>query len=201
MRLRNNPNALNELENSKYIINSFPTKIDEKTIIELGMGKGEMITELAYKNPNKKYIGIEKYATVAHKAMKRAEKLKLENFNIICDDIVNLPSLLKGKANIIWLTFSDPWPKNRHEKRRLTHSIFLDIYKKILSKNGVIKLKTDNDKLFEWTLEHMKEYGMILNNITRNFHLDKTSKNNIMTGYELKWSLVGKKINYLEAKF
>lgn len=201
MRLRNNPNAIPELEKSKYLIQEFPVKLDKNTVLEIGMGKGEMITQLAKNNPTIEYIGIEKFATVAHKAMKRAEALELDNFRIICDDISNLPDDLNGKVDTIWLTFSDPWPKARHDKRRLTYKTFLDIYKQILSKNGVIRFKTDNDKLFEWTIEHMEEYGIKLSNVTRDFHNHDASKDNIMTGYEIKWSSNGKKINYLEARF
>lgn len=201
MRLRNNPDAMPELEASKYLIKDFPYTLDEDTTLEVGMGKGEMITQLAAQNPNKKYLGIEKFATVAHKAMKRAEKLELDNFGIICDDLANLPDMLNGKVKTIWLTFSDPWPKARHEKRRLTYKDFLEIYKKLLSNDGVLKFKTDNDKLFEWTVEHMQENGVKLSNVTRDFHSHEASKDNIMTGYEIKWSETGKKINYLEARF
>ena len=101
MRLRNNPNAYSELEQTKYLIKDYPIKIDKNTIIELGMGKGEMITQLAKQNPNTKYIGVEKFATVAHKAMKRAEKLEIDNFRIIVDDIKNLPEIFKGKVQTI----------------------------------------------------------------------------------------------------
>lgn len=201
MRLRNNPNAIIELQSTEYLIQKFPHKVDTNTIIELGMGKGEMITDLASKNPNTKYLGIEKFATVAHKAYKRAEKLELENFNIICEDIQRLPELLDGKVNTVWLTFSDPWPKARHDKRRLTYKTFLDLYKNILTDDGVIRFKTDNDKFFEWSVEHMEEYGMKLSNVTRDFHSHEASKDNSMTGYEKKWSESGKKINYLEARF
>ena len=201
MRLRNNPNAEENLKNSEYLVQNFPFKIQKNTIIELGMGKGEMITQLALENPEKNYLGIEKYATVAEKAMKKAKKMNLNNFKILCEDISKIPSLLDGKVKTIWLTFSDPWPKNKHEKRRLTHINFFNIYKLFLEKNGVIKFKTDNDKLFEWTIEHLTENNINLDNITRDFHSHKCSKNNVMTGYEKKWSDKGKKINYLEARF
>lgn len=201
MRIRNNPNAMTELENSIYLIKNKSYVVDENTIIELGMGKGEMITQLAKANPNTQYIGIEKCATVAHRAMKKAEELELKNFKIMVEDISDIPDMLKGKVNTLWLTFSDPWPKARHAKRRLTHMEFLNIYKNILTKNGVLKFKTDNDKLFEWTVEHMEENNIKLSNVTRDFHVHKSSINNIKTGYEIKWSGLGKKINYLEARF
>ena len=201
MRLKNNPNAMNELIESKVFIQDFPYTVNKNDILEIGMGKGEMITQMALNNQKKKYIGIEKYATVAHKAMKKAEELKLKNFNIIVEDIANIPPLINGKVKTIWLTFSDPWPKARHEKRRLTHRGFINIYKELLTNDGVIMFKTDNDKFFEWSVEHMKEYGLKLSNVTRDFHNHESSKENIMTGYEIKWSSQGKKINYLEARF
>lgn len=201
MRLRHNPNAKNELNTSEYVAKKYPININKNTIIELGMGKGEMITQLAKQNPTKQYIGIEKYATVAHKALKKARELELKNFLIINEDIKNIPELIKGKINDLWLTFSDPWPKARHEKRRLTHKSFLDLYKSILSTDGVVNLKTDNDKFFEYSLESMKEYGMEIIVETRDFHKSKWVENNVMTGYEKKWSESGKNINFLRAKF
>ena len=201
MRLRNDPQAEQKLLDSGLLINKFPYKIPEGAIIELGMGKGEMITGLAEANPDKIYIGIEKFATVAARAAKRAKELELKNFFIICEDIAKLPELLEGSIDQIWLTFSDPWPKARHEKRRLTYKSFLDIYKNILNEDGVIRFKTDNDKLFEYSVESMTEYGMKLDNVTRDFHAHPASEGNVMTGYEIKWSSQGKNINYLEAKF
>ncbi len=201
MRLRNNPNAMEELEASGLLITKFPMKIDKTFVLELGMGKGEMITELAFNNPKINYIGIEKYPTVAARAAKLALEKDLKNFKIICEDIIDLPTMLSGKTDLIWLTFSDPWPKNRHEKRRLTHIEYMKIYKNLISTNGLLKFKTDNDKLFEWTVEHLEENKLKLNNVTRDFHEHPSSKENIMTGYEKKWSETGKKINYLEVLF
>ncbi|CAM9114262.1 tRNA (guanosine(46)-N7)-methyltransferase TrmB [Mycoplasma todarodis] len=201
MRLRNNPNAQVELDASKYTVKEYPFKVNKNVIIELGMGKGEMITELAAQNPDKYYVGIEKFATVAHKAMKRAEKLELNNFSIIDKDIKDLPELIEGTVETIWLTFSDPWPKARHEKRRLTYKSFLDHYKNILSEDGVINMKTDNDKLFLYSLESMQEYGMEILAVTRDFHNSKWIEGNVMTGYEKKWSESGKNINFLRARF
>ncbi|NQZ65621.1 MAG: tRNA (guanosine(46)-N7)-methyltransferase TrmB [Mycoplasmatales bacterium] len=201
MRLRNNPNAMSELEESKYLIKNFPFKLNSKTVLELGMGKGDMLTSLAKNNPELIYIGLEKFATVANIARKKAELSRLENINIVVDDVKNIPSIFIGKTETIWLTFSDPWPKNRHAKRRLTHMNFINIYKKILDKNGTIKFKTDNDKFFEWTVEHLRENGIKMRNITRDFHSHKSSIDNIKTEYEIKWSSLGKKINYLEIYF
>lgn len=200
MRLRNDPMADQKLIDSGILIQDFPFQISKNTTIELGMGKGEMITELASLYPNRQFIGVEKFPTVAAKAAKRANELGLKNFLIICEDIVKLPELLDGKVDEIWLTFSDPWPKARHEKRRLTYKTFLEIYENLLSENGVLKFKTDNDKLFDYSEESMRNFGFQLSNITRDFHNHKSSKNNVKTGYETKWSSIGKNINYLEAR-
>ena len=101
MRLKNNPDAVPELNKSNYKLKLFPHEINEETIIEVGMGKGEMITQLAKANPELNYIGIEKYPTIAHKAMKRAEKLNINNFKIIVEDLKDVPALLNGKINTI----------------------------------------------------------------------------------------------------
>lgn len=200
MRLRNDPEADKKLIESGMLINDFPYTLPSNTTIELGMGKGEMITQLAQDNPDHFFIGIEKYATVAAKAVKRAKEMELKNFFVICEDIFKLPELLKGQVDTIWLTFSDPWPKARHEKRRLTYKKFLEIYKALLTDKGVLKFKTDNDKLFEYSVESMKQFGFKLSNVTRDFHNHKASIGNVKTGYEVKWSSLGKNINYLEAK-
>lgn len=201
MRLRNDPNAKNILLESEYLIQDFPIVVDKNTVLEMGMGKGEMLVELARLNPDIQYIGIEKYPTVALKSMKKAKKLKLNNFKIINEDIINLPNLIKGNVDLIWLTFSDPWPKKRHFKRRLTYKTFLDIYKSLLTEEGKLKIKTDNDGFFDFSIESIVEYGAKIQNLTRDFHNSDLSINNIMTGYEKKWSSKGKNINYLEIKF
>ncbi len=201
MRLRNDPNAREKLNDSNIIIKDFPISLNNKTIIEIGMGKGEMITQLAFMNPNKTYIGIEKYPTVAAKALKKAQELKLTNFFIICDDVINLKENFNGKVDEIWLTFSDPWPKDRHFKRRLTYKDFLDIYKSILSQDGILKIKTDNDKFFAWSIESIEDYGAKIIFKTNDLHNSEKNSSNVKTGYEIKWSEKGKNINYMEVKF
>lgn len=201
MRLRKDPNAQNFIQNSKYVINEFPINLNKEIILEVGMGKGEMLTELASKNPEKTFIGIEKFDTVAVKAIKKAEKLNLTNFFVICEDLDKLRDAFQGQVEEMWLTFSDPWPKVRHYKRRLTYKTFLDIYKQILSSKGVLKIKTDNDRFFAWTLESLAEYGAKIIYQTNDLHKSEKNKDNVCTGYEIKWSEKGKNINYLEAKF
>ncbi len=201
MRLRNDPEAKIFLENSDLVIKDFPVKLNKDTIIEIGMGKGEMLTELALKNKNKIYIGVEKYHTVAAKALRRANKLELKNFFIICEDIEKLADCFNGNVDEIWLTFSDPWPKKRHFKRRLTYKKFLDIYKNLLSNDGILKIKTDNDNFFQWSIEQINEYGANIIFETNDLHNSEKNEDNVKTGYEIKWSEKGKNINYMEVKF
>ncbi|MCC3160894.1 MAG: tRNA (guanosine(46)-N7)-methyltransferase TrmB, partial [Mollicutes bacterium PWAP] len=170
MRLRNNEKYNKQLFESDYLIKDFPFEVNKNVIIELGMGKGEMITLLAKKNPHQMYLGVEKFPTVAAKAMKKAEKLGIKNFKIICEDIKDLPNLLIGNVNTMWLTFSDPWPKSRHDNRRLTYKTFLEYYSLILGKTGILKLKTDNDGFFEWSIESMVKFKANILDITRDLH-------------------------------
>lgn len=201
MRLRNIKNAKEQLLESEYVIKDLPQKIDANYVLEMGMGKGEMLVELALQNPEINYIGIEKYPTVALKSMKRAKKHQLTNFKILNLDIKNLLDNIQGKTKLIWLTFSDPWPKKRHHKRRLTYKNFLTIYEQLLTYDGILKIKTDNDDFFDYSIESLNQYGAKIINLSRDFHNSNLSKNNIMTGYEKKWSDQGKNINYLEAIF
>lgn len=158
-----------------------------------------MITQLALLHPKEKFIGIEKYATVAYKAAKKGLQMNLKNFKIICDDIKNLANLIEDKVNCIWLTFSDPWPKARHQKRRLTHPNFLKVYAKILKPDGTLKFKTDNDNLFAYSVEMLQNEKWNILTLTHDLHNHIAERNNIMTEYEKKWAALGKNINYLVA--
>ncbi len=201
MRLRKDFQANEKLKALNYEVSTFPLIVNKNWVIELAMGKGEMITQLAQINFHRIYLGIEKEATVALKAAKRAKALNLTNFHIICNDIKKLPFLIAGKVNLIWLTFPDPWPKNRHEHRRLTSKSFLNIYKQLLTKDGVLKFKTDNDQLFNSSIESLKKNNWKIIYITNDLHNDIKNNENVQTGYEVKWSKNSKNINYLEAKF
>lgn len=202
MRLRNDNRALERLELSNLLIKQSNKKIKltKKTILEIGMGKGEMITEMANLYPNLTFYGLEKYATAAAKAIKKAKEYSLENFKIILDDAIKIDEIFSGKCDVIYLTFSDPWPKKRHEKRRLTYKTFLEKYAKILTKDGVIKLKTDNDSLYNYSLESFKENNWKIIDFGTDLHGSKYNSKNIKTGYEVKWSGKGKNINFIIAK-
>ncbi|QJR43679.1 tRNA (guanosine(46)-N7)-methyltransferase TrmB [Mycoplasma miroungigenitalium] len=202
MRLRYDKNAEPKLQASPYMIkeNQYPIKLDENCIIEIGMGKGEMIVELARLNPTKTFYGLEKYPTVAAKALKKAEEYQLNNFYIIIADAVNIPDIFVGKASTIWLTFSDPWPKARHFRRRLTYKSFLDLYKIIMDENSILKFKSDNDKLYEFSLESFNENDWKIIDFGEDLHQSSYASKNVMTGYERKWSEQGKNINFIFAK-
>lgn len=201
MRLRNNPKAKDYLFELDFVLNDYPIKLDENTILEVGMGKGEMLSQIALNNPDLICIGIEKSPTVAFQAAKKAQELNLKNFFIVCNDIEKLLDKFEGKLKNIWLTFSDPWPKKRHYKRRLTYRKYLDIYKNLLSNDGILKIKTDNDLFFDWSKEEILDYGAQIIYQTNDLHNSSKNDENIKTGYEIKWSSKGKNINYMEIKF
>ncbi|WAM02314.1 tRNA (guanosine(46)-N7)-methyltransferase TrmB [Mycoplasmopsis felis] len=200
MRLRHDNTAQEKLNNSSFYIKDFPVYLNEDYVLEIGWKKGEMISQLAYLNPNIKYIAIEKYPTVALKILKKINELNLKNLFIITEDAIKLPEILKGKVSTIWLTFSDPWPKNAHKKRRLTYKTYLNLYKDLLSEKGQLFFKTDNDKLFNFSIDSLKENNWEIMFLTNDLHNSKYNYSNIKTGYEIKWSEKGKNINFLITK-
>ncbi|MDC8917957.1 tRNA (guanosine(46)-N7)-methyltransferase TrmB [Metamycoplasma hyosynoviae] len=201
MRLRYNKNADKILKNSEYNITNFPFNVEENSILEIGMRKGKMITEMAFENPNNNYIGIEKYSTVALSAMKKAVALNLNNFKIIIGDAKNILELFNGKFNTIWLTFSDPWPKKRHFKRRLVYREFLLLFKQVLRDNGTIYFKSDNDGLYEFALEELNAINAKIIFNTNDFHNSNFNIKNYLTEYEEKFKNKGKNINFIAFKF
>lgn len=199
MRLRNNPNANNILKSySDFVIgidlltdkldidNLFPKK--QPLYIEIGMGKGKFIYENALKYPDINFIGIEKYPSVlAVAATKINSNGSLPNLKLLCFDAEKLNAIfLNNQVDRIYLNFSDPWPKSRHAKRRLTYKKYLDIYYQLLSKEGTIEMKTDNRSLFEFSLTSYNNYGMIFEDISLDLH-NSNVIDNIMTEYEMKF--------------
>lgn len=167
--------------------------------IEIGMGKGQFIRNMAIKNPDINFIGIEKYESVLMKAIQRKRNLETEkeidNLRFLCADARKLAEIFHvGEVDKIFLNFSDPWPKDRHANRRLTSPDFLNIYDTILKKDGVIEFKTDNKGLFEYSLEVIKDSKWKLNYCSFDFHSEKESEGNIMTEYEEKFAGQGNKI-------
>ncbi len=199
MRMRN-PKDKDEVINScDFLITdevNFPDN-NKPLHIEVGMGKGNFILKMALNNPDINFIGIEKYASVASIAIKKIREYKIPNLKIIINDVINLEEVLKKRIDVIYLNFSDPWPKARHEKRRLTSKVFLELYDKLFKDKCVIIQKTDNDDLFKYSLETLENYGYKLEIV--NYDLHNSGIDNVMTEYEEKFSSMGIKIKYLKA--
>ena len=208
MRLRNIPGAQDAILESPYVVQEPQTKkghwteVFEKKQplhIEVGMGKGRFLMDLARLHPEINYVGIEMYDSVLLRAMQKREQLEedLPNLYFIRMDARNLPDVFeKGEVDKIYLNFSDPWPKERHAKRRLTSRQFLERYDKILAPKGTVEFKTDNRPLFEFSLEEVKEAGWVLDASTFDLHHDaKLMEGNVMTEYEEKFSRAGNPIH------
>ncbi|VEU62603.1 tRNA (guanosine(46)-N7)-methyltransferase TrmB [Mycoplasmopsis bovirhinis] len=201
MRLRFDKTAQTKLEESNFYLRNFPIQVFQTDVIEIGAGKGEMIAQLALNNPKVRYFALEKYQTVANKILSKIKQYNLMNLYIITKDAKEIPEIFQGQVKQIWLTFSDPWPKNAHEKRRLTYKTYLDLYKNLLSKDGEIWFKTDNDKLFNYSIESLKANNWIICAKTTDLHHSKYNENNYQTDYEIKWANQNKNINFLIAKY
>lgn len=198
MRMRNPKYKDEVINNCTFLIKDEINFDDELPIhIEIGMGKGNFILNMAIEHPEINFIGIEKYSSVASVAIKKMMEYNLPNLRVIISDIVDLEKLLEKKVDVIYLNFSDPWPKARHEKRRLTSPNFLNLYDKFFRNKNVIIQKTDNDDLFLYSVESIKNYGYQIEEISYDLH--STNISNILTEYEEKFSNKGVKIKYLKA--
>ena len=162
--------------------------------IEIGMGKGDFIIENAIKYPDINFIGIEKFDSVIVRSIQKSNELELNNLKLIRMDALEIDDVFDKEIDRIYLNFSDPWPKERHTKRRLTSPIFLSKYDKIFKKDANIIMKTDNNPLFEYSLESLEEYGYKIVKCTRDLYSEDTS-DNIATEYEKKFVSKGININ------
>lgn len=209
MRLKKVKGALERIELSKYYVNSPEQYKDnwnkvfqnENPIrLEIGMGKGHFIIGMAKKFPDVNFIGIEMYDSVMVKATDALEKGEeyIPNLKLILMDARNIENVFGKEIDRIYLNFSDPWPKARHAKRRLTSKVFLDKYDLVFKGQKSIFMKTDNDDLFEFSIESLKEHGYTLSDVTRDLH-SLNEEDNVMTEYERKFSEKGVKINRLKA--
>lgn len=169
--------------------------------IEIGMGKGQFIIDLAKAHPEINFIGIERQSSVIVSALDKQIEAKLPNVLFMREDGGDLRTYFaQNEVDRIYLTFSDPWPKNRHEKRRLTYRSFLEVYEAILNSQGALHFKTDNRGLFEYSLVSFSQYGMVLEDVYLDLH-NSDFEGNIMTEYEVKFASQGQVIYRVHAKF
>lgn len=205
MRLRNVKGSRETIAANEYVVHT-PEEYkgkwreffgNENPIhIEIGMGKGKFIMELARQNPDINYIGIEKYSSVLVRALEKRPELETDNVVFIRMDAENIVDVFeKDEVERIYLNFSDPWPKDRHAKRRLTSVQFLARYDQFLVPDGRVIFKTDNRPLFDFSLEQVEEAGWILENHTFDLHHSEYVEGNVMTEYESKFVAEGKPIN------
>ena len=205
MRLKNIPGARDVIAESEWVIHE-PEKqkgiwqqvFDNKhpIHIEVGMGKGKFLYEMASIHPEINYIGIEKYSSVLLRAIQKMEQKPLSNLRFIrmdAEDIVQV--FAKDEIARIYLNFSDPWPKDRHAKRRLPSREFLARYHQFLQKSGVLEFKTDNKDLFDFAVEEAPQAGWQIGQLTYDLHHDEEmNQGNIMTEYEERFSSKGNPI-------
>ena len=209
MRLRNVPGARETIIENQFSVQQ-PEQMkgkwaevfqnDHPIHIEVGMRKGQFIIEMARRNPEVNYIGIEKYSSVLVRAVEKLEDFEQDNLRLIRMDAENIEEVFdKDEVDRIYLNFSDPWPKDRHAKRRLTSTRFLERYDNILTPEGRVMFKTDNKDLFDFSLEQVEEAGWILESHTYDLHHSEYNEGNVMTEYEEKFSAKGNPICRLVA--
>ncbi|MCC8126400.1 MAG: tRNA (guanosine(46)-N7)-methyltransferase TrmB [Clostridiales bacterium] len=204
MRLRHIPGSEEAVADSPYVIaqpQDYRGRFDEffgnnhPLEIEIGMGKGKFIMELAGLHPEINYIGIERYPSVLLRALQKREEMELDNLFFVCVDAAQLGEIFApGEVARIYLNFSDPWPKDRHAKRRLTSPDFVKVYDQILAEEGVVEFKTDNQGLFAYSLESIPAAGWQIDAWTRDLHHSDMAVGNVMTEYETKFSEMGNSI-------
>lgn len=213
MRLRNIPEAKDIVKNSPFVIQE-PCRLrgrwkdlwdnDHPVHLEVGMGKGRFLMEMSLRHAENNYLGMELYDSVLLRALQRRQSMEetMENLYFLCTDARMLPEIFAaGEIQRIYLNFSDPWPKARHAKRRLTSRQFLQRYEQILSPEGTIEFKTDDLDLFKFSLQEVRESGWTLLYHTYDLHREKDrARENVMTEYEERFSARGNPICKLEAK-
>lgn len=205
MRLRNIPGSRDVIAESEFVVHEFKEAKGKWSEvfgnsnpirIEVGMGKGRFLYELAQSNPDINYVGIEKFSSVLLRAIQKQEENPLENLKFIrmeAEEIVEVFG--PGEVDRIYLNFSDPWPKDRHAKRRLPSRQFLARYDQFLKPDGVIEFKTDNKDLFDFALIEVKEAGWKIEALTYDLHSDELmNEGNVMTEYEERFSSMGNPI-------
>lgn len=202
MRLKKVKGASEKIDKSPYILKE-PITLKGKyndlfnnynpIKVEIGMGKGDFIIENAIRYPNINFIGIEKFDSVMVRAVEKLEDIKLDNLKLIKIDALLIDTIFNKEIDTIYLNFSDPWPKKRHQDRRLTSPIFLEKYNNIFKSNKNIIMKTDNRKLFEYSVMSFNNNDYLINDISLDLYSDDIS-DNIPTEYETKFVAKGMKI-------
>lgn len=203
-------NADQIVSNSTYVVNN-PSKYKNKwndffgnknpIKLELGMGRGDFIIEMAKTYPNINFIGLEINDSQMVMAVKNLERLKLPNLKLINADAMNIAEYFGKEIDTIYLTFSEPWPKKIDEKKRFTHFTYLKLYDRIFKKHKHIILKTDNKGLFAYSLETLSQYWYVFDKISLDLHNDERQISNIMTNYEKQYQKEGRPIYYIDASF
>lgn len=206
MRLRNVKGAKEIIESSNYVVLDYKKyrgnynklfKNNNPIYVEIGMGKGKFIIDNAIKYPNINFIGIEKYDSVVVRAIQKLEDKDIPNLKIIRMDALKITDVFDKEVSRIYLNFSDPWPKDRHEHRRLSSDIFLKKYDLIFKDNKNIVMKTDNRNLFEYSVKSFVNYGYKINDISLDLH-QANYPDNIMTEYEEKFVSKGSPIYMID---
>jgi tRNA (guanine-N7-)-methyltransferase len=210
MRLRNVKGSRENIAVSEFVVHDETSMKgkwhevfgnDNPIHIEIGMGKGRFMMDMARLNPNVNYVGIEKYSSVLIRAVEKQTELMLPNLFFVRMDAEYIADVFeKGEVDYIYLNFSDPWPKDRHARRRLTSKEFLKRYEQILSDKGGVTFKTDNRQLFDFSLEQAEETGWIVENKTYDLHHSEYVDGNVMTEYEERFSKMGNPICRMVSK-
>lgn len=205
MRLKNVPGSREVIAQSRFVIHD-PERLRGKWAeefgngapvrVEIGMGKGRFIMDTARLHPEMNYVGIEKYSSVLLRAIQKMEEEELPNVRLIRMDAEEITEVFgPGEVDRIYLNFSDPWPKDRHAKRRLPSRQFLARYDQILKKDGLLEFKTDNRALFDFALEELEPAGWRAEAVTFDLHHDaRMNEGNVMTEYEERFSAAGNPI-------
>ena len=210
MRYKVTKNANEIIRNSEYLINN-PTSYknnwsklfgnNNPICLELGMGRGSFIIEMAKLNPNVNYIGLELDRNQTAYALNLLKNEKLNNLKIICDDATNIINIFGKEIDTIYLTFSEPWPKRQDEKKRFTAISYLKLYDRVFKKYKHIVLKTDNKILFSSSLENMSKYWYTFDTVSMDLHNDERNIKNVMTDFERQYYKEKRQIYYVDAWF
>lgn len=203
-------NADKILNESKYVVKN-PSKYKNKwhdlfgnknpISLELGMGRGSFIINMAKKYPNINFIGLELYPSQMVLGIEKLNKLNLPNLKLINEDARNIDKIFGKEISTIYLTFSEPWPKKIDEKNRFTHISYLKLYDKIFKKNKHIILKTDNKGLFQYSLESLSNYWYTFDCVSLDLHHDERNISNVLTDFEANYEKENRPIYYLDASF